>query len=158
MHGRSLDATLVCAFVVAEEVGLRGAHTAAYQIEPDLALALEGTIAADMPGIAAARQPTAQGKGPAITVADNTFIASRKVVAFLEDLAKGLSIPYQFKRPTYGGTDAGAIHMTRSGVLCGAVSVPCRYIHSPLSTLRLDDFENAVKLVTEFVVKAKELK
>ena len=72
-------------------------------------------------------------------------------VAALEAVAEGASIPYQFKLPTYGGTDAGAIHLTRGGVLAGVISVPCRYIHSPISTLRLDDLENTIRLVTALV-------
>lgn len=152
-----LDLTLVCNFAIGEETGLRGARTATYQIEPDLAIALEGTIGADMPGVPPQRQPVGLGKGPAITVADKTIIVSRRVVQALETVAERNGIPYQYKLPSYGGTDAGAIHTTRGGVLAGAVAVPCRYIHSPFSLMRLDDFENTVKLATEFVKSCREL-
>ncbi len=66
-------------------------------------------------------------------------------------------IPYQYKLPSFGGTDAGAIHLSKGGVLSGVISVPCRYIHSPLSLLRLDDFENMVRLVTEFAKEGQRL-
>jgi len=78
-------------------------------------------------------------------------------VRALERVAEAHSIPYQHKRPAYGGTDAGAIHTSRGGVLAGSVSVPCRYIHSPLSMLRLSDFEDTVRLVTAFVREVPRL-
>jgi len=141
----------VFSFSFGEEVGLRGARTAAYRIEPDLALALEGTIGADTPGVDEESQPTRLGRGPAISVADRSIIVSPKVVAALEAAADAVSVPYQYKLPTYGGSDAGAIHLTRGGVLAGIVSVPCRFIHSPISTLRLNDYQNTIRVVTEFV-------
>ncbi len=154
LAGESLDLTLVCNFAVGEETGLRGARTAAYQINPDLALAIEGTVAADVPGVPPPRQPTRVGKGPALTLADHTIIVSPKVVRALERVAEEHRIPYQHKVPLYGGTDAGAIHTSRGGVLTGAISVPCRYIHAPLSLLDLGDFENLARLVRAFVLEA----
>jgi tetrahedral aminopeptidase len=151
IQGEDLDVTVVVNFAVAEEVGLRGAETAAYQIEPDFALAIEGTIAADTPGTSSAKQPTGFGKGPAISVLDNSMIVSSRMVTALTGIANDEGLPWQFKVPAPGGTDAGAIHRSRGGVLAGVVSVPCRYIHSPLSLMRLDDFANTVRLVTAFV-------
>ncbi len=152
-----LKVNLALAFVIGEEVGLRGARTAAYQIDPDLALALEGTIGADMPGIPEENQPVRLGRGPAITVADRSIIVSRRLVEGLEQVAEEEAIPYQYKLPTYGGSDAGAIHLSRAGILAGIVSVPCRFIHSPTSTLRLNDLENTIRLVTGFVGRLPEL-
>jgi endoglucanase len=152
-----LGLTVVCNFAVGEETGLRGARTAAYQIAPDLALAIEGTVAADVPGVPPARQPSRIGAGPALTLADTTIIVSPKVVRALERVADEHGIPYQHKRPLSGGTDAGAIHLTRGGVLTGAVSVPCRYIHAPLSLLDLGDFEGVVRLVRAFVLDAPRI-
>lgn len=146
-----LEANLVFAFVVGEEVGQRGARTAAYQVDPDVALSLEGTIGADMPGVPEENQPVRLGRGPAITVADRTIIVSRGIVEALEGTAEKASIPYQYKLPLYGGTDAGAIHVARGGILAGVVSVPCRFIHSPASTLLLEDLENTIRLVVGFV-------
>ncbi|MGH9172804.1 MAG: M42 family metallopeptidase, partial [Vicinamibacterales bacterium] len=151
LQGTDLDVTFVAAFTVQEEVGLRGAGTAAWQIDPDIAIALDGTIAADMPGVPEPRQPTRQGKGPSIRIMDNSMIGNPRMIRALAATANEENIPFQYQVPAPGGTDAGAIHRTRSGVLSGVVSVPCRYIHAPCSVLRLDDFENAVRLVTEFV-------
>lgn len=138
-------------FSFGEEVGLRGARTAAFQIDPDLALALEGTIGADTPGVDEENQPTRLGRGPAISVADRSIIVAPRIVRALEAAADAASIPYQYKLPTYGGSDAGAIHLTRGGIPAGIVSVPCRFIHSPISTLRLNDLENTIRLVVGFV-------
>ena len=151
LAGQDLDVNVVYAFVFGEEVGLRGARTAAFQIKPDLALAVEGTIGADMPDVPEHSQPVRLGCGPAISVADRSIIVTRKVLHAMENIADEAGIPYQYKLPTYGGTDAGAIHLTRGGVLAGIVSVPCRYIHSPISTLRLSDFELTSRYVTELV-------
>jgi len=151
LSDRDLKTDLVFAFVIGEEVGLRGARTAAHQIRPDLAIALEGTIGADMPGIPEERQPARLGLGPALTAADRSIIVSRRVLTALEAVAEEEAIPYQYKLPTFGGTDAGAIHLTRGGILAGVVSIPCRFIHSPTSTLRLNDLENTVRLVARFV-------
>jgi len=149
--GLDVGADIVFAFVFGEEVGLRGARTAAFQIEPDLAIAVEGTIGADMPGVPDHSQPVRLGCGPAISVADRSIVVTRKILIAMESIADAASIPYQYKLPTYGGTDAGAIHLTRGGVLTGIVSVPCRYIHSPISTLRLTDFNFTSRFVTELV-------
>jgi len=145
-----LPMTTVFSFVFGEEVGLRGARTAAYTVDPTLAIAVEGTIGADMPGVPEDRQPVRLGKGPALSVADRSIIVSRAVLGALENTAEAKSIPYQYKLPTYGGTDAGAIHLSRGGVPAGVVSVPCRFIHSPISTLRIDDFDAVVRLLTAF--------
>ncbi|MCR4403735.1 MAG: M42 family metallopeptidase [Candidatus Acetothermia bacterium] len=151
VHDQELDFTLVCNFAVGEEVGLRGARTAAYQIEPDLAIAVEGTIGADMPGVAKHRQPVALGRGPALTVADRSIIVNRELLEALERTAKENNIPYQYKLPVYGGTDAGEIHLSRGGVRAAVVSVSCRYIHSPHTLMRLDDFAQTVKLIRAFI-------
>jgi len=141
----------VFSFSFGEEVGLRGARTAAFRIDPDLALAVEGTIGADTPGVNEENQPTRLGRGPAISVADRSIIAEPRIVRALEGAAEEAAIPYQYKLPTYGGSDAGAIHLSRGGIPAGIVSVPCRFIHSPISTLRLNDLENTIRLVVRFV-------
>ncbi len=148
---------LVVNFAVCEEGGLRGARTAAYRIGPKLALALEGTIGADMPGVPEAKQPVRLGQGPAITLADRSITVNPRLVRFLERVAEEENIPYQYKLPAYGSTDAGPIHLERGGTLAGVVSVPCRYIHSPVSTLLLSDLEATIKLVASFLRRAPEL-
>jgi tetrahedral aminopeptidase len=155
--GGGFDGTLVCAFTIGEETGLRGARTAANQIEPDVALAIEGTVAADLPGVSAPKRVTGLGRGPAITIADRTMVVRPQLVQALERVAEAEGLPYQIKRPAYGGTDAGVIHTSGRGVLAGSVSVPCRYIHSPFSVLRVSDFEATVRLVTAFVREVPRL-
>jgi endoglucanase len=148
---------LVVNFAVCEEGGLRGAKAAAYRIAPKLALALEGTIGADFPGVPQAKQPVRLGQGPAITLADRSIIVSPRLVRFLEEIAEAEDIPYQYKLPAYGGTDAGAIHTERGGILAGVISVPCRYIHSPVSTLLLSDLEATLRLTVAFLRRAGDL-
>ena len=149
LQGERYGFDLYAAFTVQEEVGLRGARVAAYAIEPDCAFALEGTIADDIPKDKDGSPTTELGKGPAITVMDRSFIADRRLVQLLTDTARELGIPYQFKQPGVGGTDAGALHLARGGVPSVTVAVPCRYIHSPVALLSVDDFENTVQLMRE---------
>jgi len=158
LKGQPVEATIIAAFVIAEERGLIGARAASFNIAPDMAIALEGTVAADSPGIPPQGQPTGQGKGPAITVADGGFVVPRKMVVALEQAAESNNIPCQIKVPPYGGTDASAIHTSRGGVLTGVISVPCRYIHSPFSTARLSDFDNTWKLLAAFCKVATTVK
>jgi putative aminopeptidase FrvX len=157
LRDADLGVSLVAAFTVQEEVGLRGAGTAAFQIEPDIALALEGTIAADTPGISGARQITRQGRGPVISVMDGGMIVPSRFVRALSMIADAEGLAWQYKTPPAGGTDAGAIHRSRGGVLSGVVSLPCRYIHSPYAIMRLSDFEATVRLVTAFVRRCPDV-
>jgi putative aminopeptidase FrvX len=136
-------------FTVQEEVGLRGAQVAANAVEPDCAFALEGTICDDLPKEKDASPTTQLGKGPAITVMDRSVLADRRLVDHLIATADKLGIPYQFKQPGMGGTDAGAIARSKTGVPSVPVAVPCRFIHSPVARLSLDDFENTVRLMRE---------
>ena len=149
-----LDCEIHAAFTVQEEVGLRGARVAAYAIQPECAFALEGTIADDLPKDKKDVSPTTElGKGPAITVMDRSFIADRRLLALVRDTAIELEIPHQIKQPGVGGTDSGAIHMSREGVPSITLSVPCRYIHSPVALLNLSDFANTVRLLQESVMR-----
>ena len=152
-----LDMTLVCAFATSEEVGLRGARTVVNTVHPVVALALEGTTAVDVPGVGPTKRLASMGRGPAITIADRSVIASRRVVALLEDVAAKQGIPYERKLPGGGGTDAAAIQPVGEGVLVGVVSVPCRYIHAPLSMLRPSDLDAAVDLTAAFAREAATL-
>ena len=135
-------------FTTMEEVGLRGAQVAAYRVMPDAALALEGTICDDGPREEDTSPTTAVGKGPAISPMDRSVIADRRLVRLLVETAEAEGIPYQFKQPGMGGTDAGAIHLAKTGVPSVPVSVPSRYIHSPVCMLSKDDLNNTVRLMT----------
>jgi endoglucanase len=140
-------AALIGAFTVQEEVGMRGAHVAAYAAEPDLAVVLEGTVADDLPGQGGTPPTTRLGHGPAITLMDRSFFADRRLVDWLVEAAEAEGIPYQFKRPNVSATDGGVISRSRAGVPTVALSVPCRYIHAPVAVLDLSDFWNTVKLL-----------
>lgn len=155
LAGQSLDINIAAVFSVSEEVGLIGATTATYQVHPDLALVLEGTICVDTPGTPPARVPTRAGKGPAITVADGGQIVRSRMVRALTEAGDSNDIPWQYKLPPFGGTNGRAVQVSREGVLAGCVSLPVRYIHSPFSLLRLDDFEHTVQLVTAFAKECR---
>jgi endoglucanase len=144
---------LYAAFTVQEEVGARGARVAAFAVEPDYAFALEGPAANEVPTKRDISPSTRLGHGPVITIMDRSLIADQRLVRLLIDTAEELQIPYQFKQPGIGGTDAGAIHLTKEGVPSAVVSVPCRYIHSPAAILSLDDFDYTVKLMRESLIK-----
>ncbi len=149
---RKLSVQVVALFSTFEETGGRGAQAACYGIDPDLALVIEGTVAADCPGVPPARIPSRQGSGPAITLMDRTAHLPRKLVRFIEKLAAEAGIPCQLKTPIFGGTNAARIHMNRAGVATAVISVPCRYIHGPHSTLRISDMEQTINLAKEFVM------
>ncbi len=134
-------------FTVQEEVGLRGARVAAYTVDPDVAFALEGTIADDLPKEEDASPTSEIGKGPVITVMDRSYISDARLLRYTIRLAEELEIPYQFKQPGVGGTDSGAIHLARGGVPTLTVAVPCRYIHSPTSLLHPQDLERTATLM-----------
>ena len=145
------DVNLIAVGTVQEEVGLRGARTAAWQIEPDYALALEGTFAADVPGSKPHQMSARLRRGPVITIVDRATITHPKVLRTLIEAAEAEGIPYQFKEMPMGGTDAGAIHLSKGGVPSGTVAVPCRYIHGPAAIAHMEDFENTIRLVEAFV-------
>lgn len=145
------DDTILFNFAVQEEIGGRGAITGAFNLKPTLALAIENTTAADVPGIRESEIPVYIGKGPAITIADKSIICNPKVNQRIIKNAEVNNIPYQIKKPMYGGTDAGKIHISREGVPSSVISVPCRYIHSPTSLLKLEDIENTIKLIDVFI-------
>jgi putative aminopeptidase FrvX len=144
-----------CNFVavgsVQEELGMRGARTAAWQIDPDYGLALEGTFAADVPGTRPDRTSAKLKGGPVVTIMDRTVLTDPKVLKTLINAGRKKDIPFQFKKVPVGGTDAGAIHLTKAGVPSGTIAIPCRYIHGPAAIAHLDDFRNTVSLVTEFI-------
>lgn len=134
-------------FTVQEELGLRGAKTAAYQIKPDLAIAVDVTLTGDTPQCHPMEVKC--GKGPAIKIKDRSIICHPKVKKLLVDSAKRINIPYQFEILEFGGNDSGAIHISVGGIPSGAISIPCRYVHSPVEIASLTDIENAAKLLVE---------
>lgn len=141
---------LYLVFTVQEELGLRGAKTAAYGIDPDLAVAVDVTGAYDYPGAPKAGSAVLGG-GAAIKVMDSSVICHPELVEQLSHLARQQGIKAQMDVLTRGGTDAGAIHQSRRGVKTGGVSIPCRYSHTPTSMVDLRDVEACVDLLTELI-------
>lgn len=132
-------------FTTQEEVGLRGARTAAYSLDPDYGIAVDVTGTGDTPE--AHRMAVSLGKGAAIKVKDSTVITHPMMKDLLVATAKANGIAYQMEVLEWGGTDAGPIHLTRSGVPTGAVSIPSRYIHTPSEMVDMGDVEECVKLL-----------
>ena len=143
---------LLAAFTVQEEIGLRGARVAAFAFRPDVAIAMDATPANDLPMQYEAENTfynTKLGLGPAIYLINATTIDDPRLVRFVAQAAEKAGIPYQFRQPGGGGTDAGAIQRSTAGVPVVSVSVPHRYTHSAMSVSRVDDFNNALKLLHE---------
>lgn len=138
-------------FTVQEELGLRGARTAAFGVQPDMAIALDVTSTGDTPESEVMEVKC--GAGPAIKIMDRSIVCHPEVKRLLEDSAKYLGIPYQYEILQQGGTDVGAIHISAGGVPSGAISIPCRYIHSPVEMADINDMENCVKLLAKAVTK-----
>lgn len=136
-------------FSTQEEVGLRGATTAAYSIDPELGIAADVTMTGDTPrGI---KMEVALGKGPAIKVKDGGMLADPKVVDAMVECAQKHEIPYQLEVLLGGTTDAKAMQISRAGMPAGCVSVPTRYVHTPSEMVDINDLNNAVKLLTAFI-------
>jgi len=132
-------------FSVQEEVGLRGATTAAFGLEPDIGIAIDVTRSGDTPkGI---RMETALGKGPAIKVRDSGMLADPRVVDWMVRAAEQEGLPYQMEVLEAGTTDARAIQLSRAGVPAGCLSIPCRYIHAPSEMVDTNDVQNGVRLL-----------
>lgn len=134
------------AFTVQEEVGTRGASAAAYTIDPDFALIVETTTAADIVGVSGSDKVCEQGKGAVVPFMDRGTIYDRGLYELAFKTASAHGIPIQTKTKVAGGNDAGAIHGTRAGIRCIAVSAPCRYLHSPGVTVRREDAQAVLDL------------
>lgn len=139
------------AFTVQEEVGTRGAFGAAFSVSPEIALVLETTTAADLPGIEDHRKVCAPGKGPVISYMDGGTIYDRGLFEDLRRLAVENGIPWQTKEYIAGGNDARTIQRTKAGVRVAAVSAAVRYLHAPASVGSVADFENMLKLARLFM-------
>lgn len=138
-------------FTVQEEVGLRGAFTGAYGVDPHIGIALDTTIASDTPGVAAEQRVTSLGKGVGIKVLDGSVICHRELVDQFVALAKKGRIPYQLEVLPKGGTDAGAIQRSRSGVKTITLSVPTRYIHTVTETVHRGDIDATKALLSRYL-------
>lgn len=147
---RKSKANLVFAATVQEEVGLRGAKTASYHVHPDIAFALDVTMSYDLPG-ADKNLDTKLGNGVALSVKDGSVIAHRGLFDYVEDIAKKHNIKYTYDFLSAGGTDSGEIHKQFDGIINMTISLPCRYFHSHVSLINIDDFDNAINLLVEVI-------
>ena len=144
---------------VQEEIGLKGARTAAYALNPDVAVAVDTTIPGDHPGVEKKHSSLEIGKGPAITVSDAEgmgIVVSESVLEWMQDTAKKGKISHQLSVLEGGTTDAAIINLTRQGIPSGGISIATRYIHSPVEVLSLKDIQSCAKLVVECVKSAHQ--
>ncbi len=136
-------------FTVQEEEGLAGAATGTYNINPDIAIAIDVTVTGDSPE--GWYSPVKLEGGPVITLIDKGIFVHPAVKEGLIQAAEKINIPYQFEVLDSGATDAAAMQLARQGVLAGNICIPCRYIHSPSEMVDLDDVENTIKLLHQYL-------
>ncbi|MBW4828764.1 MAG: M42 family metallopeptidase [Clostridiaceae bacterium] len=141
------DLSFYAVFTVMEEIGLVGAGPAAYTVEPDISIILEGTLCSDGPDTEEHLIPTKLKQGPAISLLDRTTLFNIDFRKYIVNIAEKNGIPYQFRKTSFGGNDSGKIHQAKSGSTTATISVPCRYIHSPISVMAKEDYKNTCKLL-----------
>src|SRR5690554_6469270 len=141
-------------FTTQEEVGLRGAQVATIQIQPDIAFAIDTTIAFDLPGSTSSDYVTKLGKGPAIKIMDASVVTNPRLVAFMKQTADTANIPWQPEILQAGGTDTAMLQkMVAGGAIAGAVSIPTRHLHQVIESSHKKDVEHAVQLLTAIIEK-----
>lgn len=151
---RSIKSTpndLYFVFTTQEEVGVRGAGAAAYGIDPEIGLAVDVTATGDTP--ASMKVMTELGKGPCVKFRDPGMLSDPRVVDWMISTAEKARIPYQREVLLIGSTDAREIQISRAGVMAGALSIPCRYVHSASEMVDYKDLKNSVKLLTAMLSK-----
>lgn len=141
------------AFTVQEEIGTRGAKAAAFSIAPDIAIVLETTTACDIAGVSGGKKVCELGSGAVVSYMDRSTVYDRELYKLAFETAKANDIPVQTKTLVAGGNDSGAIHVSRGGVRTCAISVPCRYLHSPSCVIKESDYQ-AVKALAEKMLSA----
>lgn len=135
---------------VQEEVGLKGAKVSSYSLNPDYAFALDTTLAGDHPGITLEEAPCKMGDGPSVILADRSgdgIITPKVMKDIITNAANKSDIPIQLEVSDGGTTDATAIHLNREGIVTGVISVPTRYIHTPVSVASTEDIEHTIELL-----------
>lgn len=138
-------------FTVQEELGLRGARTSSFDVDPDIGIAVDTTLAVDTPGVAEKNQVTALGDGAAIKVLDSSSVSDKRLVDEFIRLAEHREIPHQYEVLPKGGTDAGALQRTRAGSRAITLSIPTRYIHTVTETVHPDDMHATVELLEAYL-------
>ncbi len=150
-EAKSCSADLYFVGAVQEEMGVRGATASAFGVAPDIAIALEGTIANDCPGVPEPKRLAKQGKGPELRLMDRTMLSDRRLVNYISSLAERRRIPHQLVVKRAGSTDARAYQVARAGIRAAAISCPVRYIHSPMGIARKRDIEAMTSLVAAII-------
>jgi endoglucanase len=144
------SSTLFGVFTVQEEVGLKGARTSSYALDPDCAVATDVTIPGDHPGVQLKDAPVEMGKGPVVSIADANgrgIIAHPAMLAWIREASAACEVPVQFEVGSGGTTDASSIHLSREGVPSTVLSTPARYIHSPVEVIDLRDLEAGIRVL-----------
>ncbi len=144
------DAEIVVVATTQEEVGLRGAGTSAYAIEPDVTVALDVTLALDIPGMPPELSVTRFGEGVALKIMDSSHISNPALLRHFRDLAKTGEIPHQFEILPRGGTDAGTMHLARAGSPTITLSIPTRYVHTVNETAHRGDIDATIRLLARY--------
>lgn len=152
---KSTPHTLYFVFSVQEEVGLRGATTAAFGVDPDLGISVDVTGTGDTPK--GSKMEVSLGKGPAIKVRDGGMLSDPRLVEWMVGVAEKAKLPYQREVLEGGTTDAKAMQISRAGMPAGCVSIPCRYVHSPSEMVDFNDVQNAVRLLIAMVSQPVKL-
>ncbi len=148
------EVELVAVATVQEEIGLRGAGTAAFSVEPEVGVALDTTIANDLPGTAECETVTRLGQGVAIKIMDASLICHSGLVDHFRAIAERAGIPHQMEILPRGGTDGGALQRSRGGTASITISIPTRYIHTVNEMVSKVDVQAAVRLLTAYVAEA----
>lgn len=151
---RSTDCDIYAVATTQEEVGLRGATTSAYAIDPDISIALDVTLAMDLPGAAGEDQVTKLGAGTAIKLMDSSLICHPKLVRAFRDTAEAEQIPYQLEILSRGGTDAGAMQRVRGGSAAFTLSTPTRYVHTVNEMVHKTDVQAGIDLLARVLERA----
>lgn len=149
-----IHAEIIPIATVQEEVGLRGATTSAFGVQPDIAIALDVTIAGDTPGIPSDAAVTKLRAGTAIKIFDSSQLPNPKLVDHLREIAEGHHIPHQMEVLPRGGTDAGAFQRSKEGLVAGTISIPSRYVHSVNEMAAISDIQASVDLLAQFLREA----
>ena len=142
----------VC-FTVQEEIGVRGATVGAFEVDPDIGIAVDVTLAVDLPGVADEEQITRLGQGVAIKIMDSYSVSDRSLVDAFIDVAEANDIKHQLEILPMGGTDAGALQRSRSGARAITISVPCRYVHTVTETIHKADLQAGVDLIVAYITR-----
>ncbi|MDQ4145535.1 MAG: M42 family metallopeptidase [Actinomycetota bacterium] len=156
-EARDTKAEIYAVVSVQEEVGLRGARTSAYGIDPDIGVALDITLATDTPGSDPTQIVTKLGKGVGITVMDGYSISDPRLVEHFQRIAESNEIEYQLEMLPKGGTDAGTIQMARAGVPVITISPPVRYVHTANEMASIKEVDESVRLMARFLDTAHEV-